>query len=148
MKRILAFAPILTVGLLFILQCGDNGNKPTAPAGSITYRRTDHYPCRHDQGKSKETTACAYLKTASFDGSSLALTIHFEANCCPSFVNTINVTDRTIEIAVADTLHECRCTCPYEDDFVFSCPTQGNVTVRFQTENGSCAFDTLIALRR
>jgi hypothetical protein len=148
MKRILPLAPILALGLLVLLQCGDDGDGPTTPSGSITYLRTDHYGCGGPSGKSRDTTDCAFLTASSYDGSNLALTVHFRANCCPAFVSTVKVTDRSVEIALEDTLRGCRCTCAYEDDFVFSCPSPGDLAVKFQAGSETCAFDTLISVQR
>ena len=146
MKRILPLATILALGLLVLLQCGDDN--PTTPSGPITYLRTDHHPCQDSSGESRDTTGCAFLRSSSYDGSSLALKIRFRANCCPAFVHTVKVTDRSLEIALEDTLQGCRCTCVYEDDFVFSCPSPGDVAVTFQAGGETCAFDTLISVRR
>jgi hypothetical protein len=147
MKKLLASAPLLALGLLVLLQCGGDGDKPTTTSGPVTYLRTDHYACGGTSGKSRDTTDCAFLKASSYDGSNLALTIHFRANCCPAFVSVINVTDRSVEIALEDTLQGCRCTCAYEDDFVFSCPSPGDLAVTFQAGSETCAFDTLISVR-
>jgi hypothetical protein len=146
MKRILPLATILALGLLVVLQCGDDN--PTAPPGAITYLRIDEHGCRGLLCDPQDTTDCAFLKASSYDGSNLALTIHFRANSCPAFVRTVKVTDRSLDIALEDTLHNCRCTCTYEDDFVFSCPSPGDVAVTFQAGDETCAFDTLISVRR
>ena len=148
MKRILAVASILALGLPALLQCRGDGGKPTTSLGPITFQRTDHHPCADTPDSSRDTTNCSFLKSASYDGSHLTLTIHFQANCCPAFVNTVKVTGRSVEIALEDTLHACRCTCTYEDDFVFSCPSPGDLAVKFEAGSETCALDTLISLQR
>ena len=149
MKRNLAFFPILALCLLVVLQCGDDDGPATnTPSGPITYLRVDHHGCSGLPAKSEDGSACAFLKASAYDGSNLALTVHFVANCCPGFVSAVTVTDRLVEIALADTIAGCRCICSYEDDFVFTCPATGDLQVRVRLEDSTCEFDTLIAVQR
>jgi hypothetical protein len=147
MKRFPSFKIVVALGLVLLLQVGCHGHKTTAPSDPVSYLRTDHYACRAAADRSPDTTACAYLKAASYDGSHLKLTIRFRANCCPAFVNTVKVVDRSVEIALADTLAGCRCDCTYEDDFIFSCMSPGALALKFQAGGETCAFDTLISVR-
>ncbi len=149
MKKNLAFVPILALCLLAVLQCGDDDKTTNTPSGPISFLRADHHACVNGgDGKAADSSACAYLKDSSWDGSQLKLTIHFTGNCCADFVDDVTVTDRLVEISLVDTAEPCRCICPYEDDFVFACPAPGDLRVKFQLTDEACAFDTTITVRR
>ena len=80
----------------------------------------------------------------------LRVSIQFESNCCPGFVAEALHDGETIRIAVDDTLHGCRCLCPYVDDFVIPWTESGRVRLSFRSTSGggACAsgLDTLLTI--
>jgi len=87
-----------------------------------------------------------YLTDHTIEGDGLTLTIHYEANCCPAFVNSIKLRDETVEIQIDDTLHGCRCICDYENDFTFSYSGTGTLHLLFGWFNEPFSLDTTIVV--
>lgn len=93
----------------------------------------------------------AYIRGYSYNGDTLALDIHFEANCCPAFVEKVDFLNKGISIEVGDTLYNCRCICPYNNTFRFLWCESGEIEIIFKSTGWRrstpiCSFDTLIVL--
>ncbi|NQT25141.1 hypothetical protein HQ585_07295 [candidate division KSB1 bacterium] len=87
-----------------------------------------------------------YLVGHTIEGNDLTLTIHYEANCCPAFVDSIRLMDQTVEILIDDTLQGCRCICDYENDFAFNYSGSGALHLLFGWFNEPFSLDTTIVL--
>lgn len=83
----------------------------------------------------------------TIDGNFLTLTIYYEANCCPAFVDSIRILDQTVEILIDDTLRGCRCICPCENDFNFIYSGSGALRILFGWFDEPFSLDTTIMIQ-
>ncbi len=107
----------------FILFCDVNKDplKSEQPAdASVQYSEFTDYGCHGNElNLDKALNSGTYLKNYFFNKDTLTLRIHYSANCCPEFVDSVTVSGNVVEIALADTLNGCRCICDYDNDFSF-----------------------------
>lgn len=94
---------------------------------------------------------CAYLTNYTYINDTLKLKIHFEANCCPGFKDSIVISHNILSITLNDTLYGCKCMCPFENEFAFLYRDKNDVTIRFIStavphSTFICAMDTTIIL--
>ena len=105
---------------------------------------TDH-GCQSQSGLYKMNSAYdAYLAKHRLIGDTLTLTIHYWANCCPAFVDSVSIHDDTIDICIDDTLAVCDCICEYDNTFIFLFSETGTLRVRFGWIGTLFELDTLI----
>jgi hypothetical protein len=81
----------------------------------------------------------------------VGLSIKFAANCCPGFATVGSAEGNLVEIDVVDTLAACRCTCMFEDAFIFDWPRPGRLGISFRFYSPSPAYvgrlDTTLTLQ-
>ena len=104
------------VPAIFLFACS-NGNSPSTDQASTdnVFIKSVHNGC----GRLQKTNSDSYLADHYYDKDTLVLVIGFTANCCPAFVDSVDVSAGSIKIFVQDTLAGCHCLCPYTDDFKF-----------------------------
>ena len=93
---------------------------------------TDNGCHGNESGLDKALDTGTYLQNYFFNKDTLTLRIHYSANCCPGFVDSVAVNDNVVEIALADTLHGCRCICDYDNDFSFLYTNEGELRLIFK----------------
>lgn len=130
---------------------GEDNPSPTPEGTGITYLQHENRGCT---GTTRDEYGCpggAYLRSIESIGDTLFLTIHFEANCCPEFVESTSADGGILHIDVKDTLSACRCICDYENVFSFLFQEGGEMRIEFVSRGGRpeycvSAFDTLVTL--
>lgn len=110
-----------------------------------------NHGCMGRGDSARQADSGCFLTAATLHEDTLALSIHFGANCCPAFVESTEVSRQAIFITLADTLYGCRCMCEYDNGFLFLWPRRGHLAIHFRTSvppshGGACGFDTLISL--
>jgi hypothetical protein len=138
-------------GLAFAGCAGKDNPTPIPDGTQITFLQHENRGCT---GTTREEYGCpggAYLRSIESIGDTLFLTIHFEANCCPEFIETTSSDDGILHIDVQDTLSACRCICDYENRFSFLYDGGGEMRIEFVSRGGDpsycvSAFDTLVTL--
>ena len=138
-------------GLTFAGCAGSDNPAPIPDWTRLTYLQHENRGCT---GPTRDGYGCpggAYLRSIESVGDTLFLTIHFEANCCPGFIETTSEDGGILHIDVLDTLSACRCVCAYENRFSFLCDGGGELRVKFVSRGGDpiycvSAFDTLVTL--
>jgi hypothetical protein len=87
----------------------------------------------------------------SYEDGKVALSIKFAANCCPGFATVGSAKGKVVEIVVVDTLAACRCTCMFEDAFIFEWPRPVWLGISFRFYSTSPSYvgrlDTTLTLR-
>jgi len=148
-RRMVVLVVILGLAVLAIA-CESDG--PSRPTGEFPYliAHIDR-GCVPGTEAATPSLAGAYLTAFSVDGDTLSLDVHFQANCCPGFVEDVAFEPSLISIDVGDTLYGCRCICDYDNTFRLRWPDPGPVGIHFASRRyGSpsaiCSFDTLIVL--
>lgn len=132
--------------------CADDNNPAPVPDGlKISFLRQVDHGCVGTRDTEYDCPGTAYLGSVESVGDTLILTIHFEANCCPEFVENTSVTDGVLHIDVHDTLSACRCNCEFENEFSFLSKERGELAIEFVSWGGRpeycmSAFDTLVTL--
>ena len=117
----------------------------------IEFLRFIDYGCASTNGLEKPLQDDYYLKGYRLNKDTLTLTIHFPANCCPTFTDNITVTDNNVNVTLADTNPGCYCICEYNNDFTFLY-TGGNTIhlifrfMDFGDDGYTTRIDTLIVL--
>jgi hypothetical protein len=136
---------------LALVGCEDDGSP--CPCGGLTVELLDHLNrgCARAGDTTLQCDGRAAVNGFDYRGDTLTLDIHFEANCCPAFTEEVSLTDRTLSISVVDTLHGCRCTCPYDNLFTFLLSGGDELRILFTSSTapgGACAsgLDTVITL--
>ncbi len=113
-------------------------------------RHVDHKCLAGAESFDKGGLLDCYLADYSLQEDTLALLIHFGANCCPKFVEDVGFGSGTIDIELTDVFEGCDCYCEFENEFIFYLPEPSDVTINFvnagSTGGTICEFDTLIAL--
>jgi len=72
-----------------------------------------------------------YVKGFTYHNDTLALEIHYIANCCPDFADNVTITGNNIEIYLQDKWAGCLCMCEYENLFCFYAPAISQTHVKF-----------------
>ena len=104
-----------------------------AADASVNYLEFTDYGCHgNETSLDKALDSSVYLKSFFFNKDTLNLRIHYSANCCPAFVDSVSVTQNLVEIALADTLRGCRCICDYENDFSFLYTKESELRIIFK----------------
>lgn len=140
------------LGIVFILAaCDSNTSLPESGESASCFLDHINSGCAVEPESAARNYDDAYLRGFCFEGDTLTLDIHFKANCCPEFVEKIDLLSNSISIDVVDTLYNCRCICPYNNKFRFLWENPGEVEISFRSTywSGStpiCSFDTLIVL--
>jgi hypothetical protein len=101
----------------------------------IGYLHFNDYGCSNNEGIFRSAGDSAYLKKFHYHNDTLTLTFHFNANCCPAFIDSIAISGNSVDIALTDTLSGCRCICPFDDDFMFYFRGQGKLNIQFMTKD-------------
>jgi hypothetical protein len=142
-KRILHLAIVLIVVLVWAA-CNRifDVNDQDRPLEYVSF--TDHGCRGHDLGKA-DSSAPYLLKHQTASGI-LTLTVHYSANCCPAFTDSVSIHENTVDITFDDTLRACKCVCEYDNDFAFTYSGSDWVRVRFGGRGGPFELDTLIQL--
>ena len=141
----------LFAAILLFLGCGSDNSTGSHPGSPVLVHQLD-YGCQGHQDSVAFRTGSAWLNGYEFDGDTLTLDIHFEANCCPAFVESALLYEHAIAIEAADTLFGCRCMCDYDNEFLVPWSTPGQVAVSFKSTAPEhdpaliCSFDTLLTL--
>ncbi|MEN8006414.1 MAG: hypothetical protein ABFS42_05330 [Candidatus Krumholzibacteriota bacterium] len=151
MNRNLLLPITIACGLAVFAACGSDVSPPPNEESSPYFIEHINKGCAGDTRSTVETIGDAYLQGYSFAEDTLTLDIHFEANCCPEFVEITEVLMDRISIEVGDTLYGCRCICPYDNQFRFVWDHAGEVEIDFKSTGGSgpaviSAFDTLLVV--
>ncbi len=112
---------------------------------------TDYHCQDESEGLAKNLSSRVYIVNHFMNGDTLTLRIHYEANCCPAFVNETTVSQGNIVIAIADTLRNAKCMCDYENDYKFLYSYKGDLRVIFKWwdinhENLTTYMDTTIVI--
>ncbi|MBN2413923.1 hypothetical protein JXQ31_19775 [candidate division KSB1 bacterium] len=117
----------------------------------IEFLRFINYGCASEKGLEKTLQNDYYLTGYRLNKDTLTLTIHFPANCCPDFSDSIYVSNNNVNITLADKSPGCFCICEYNNDFTFLY-TGGNkihIIFRFMDfgdEGYTTRIDTLVVL--
>lgn len=129
--------------------CGskDSPGRPDPEPGLI-----DHlsYGCQGNPGKAAEDTTS--LIWAEFQADSLVLWIHFTANCCPEFVDSVFVesrldgSDGRVTLVVSDVGDGCHCMCLFEDRFTIHTSLEPPVSLHFEIRRGTDTSATMDAV--
>jgi hypothetical protein len=127
----------------------DTTGVPEGPQGGAFVRHLDRGCSRVEAPENDPGSS--FLRDFSFDGSTLILTIHFVANCCPVFAESCTVESGNIEIDLWEVESQCDCICPFDNDFIFIYKEAGDLRVHFRLlhpPNGFVVseFDTVITL--
>lgn len=130
-----------------------NSRDPVRPEGGTPYL-IEHIDRGCSLGSEVFTSVQggeARLTGYSVFGDTLSLDVHFQANCCPAFVEDVVFGPGSISLDVGDTLYQCRCICSYDNTFRIHWPESGPLAFQFASRQyGSptaiCAFDTLIVI--
>ena len=120
----------------FILYCNVNKD-PVLPEqttdAAVNYLDFTDFGCQGNElNLDKALDSGAFLKNYFVNEDTLTLRIHYPANCCPGFVDSVAVIDNLVEIALADTLKGCRCICDYDNDFSFLYTWDGQLRILFK----------------
>jgi len=132
------FVSFITVMLLCCLLIFCDINKEPLnsdePTGAATkYFEFTDYGCQGNElNLDKATFSKTFLQKYFFNKDTLTLRIHYSANCCPAFVDSVSVTQNLVEIALADTLNGCRCVCDFDNDFSFLYYDEGELRIIFK----------------
>lgn len=151
MKRFGVFIVLVVCTTGGLMSCSSNDPAKTARRPSYAFLRHVDQGCTSGaESSSGETPYDCYLAGHETRGDTLALLIHFQANCCPDFIEAVAIGQGTIDIELTDGLEGCRCFCDFENEFVFYWPSAGNVAVGFSNKGAAgaviCEFDTVITL--
>jgi hypothetical protein len=109
--------------------------------------------CAGEERDPQRVDVPAFLKGYTYDEGILVLTIRFDANCCPGFCEDVVIDGNEVQIDLADTLSNCRCTCTFENDFSFACSGADELFIRFRAtdepgQSFTSGVDTLLVLSR
>jgi len=130
------YAVLLMLLCCFSFFCNVNKDpvkSEQAADASIYYLEFTDYGCSGNELKlGKAAESGVYLKNYFFNKDTLTLRIHYTANCCPGFVDSVSVTGNEVGIALADTLRGCRCICDYDNDFSFLYNDTGELRIIFK----------------
>ncbi|MBN2413924.1 hypothetical protein JXQ31_19780 [candidate division KSB1 bacterium] len=130
------FSVLSIILCCFVLFCNVNKDpiKSEQPAdASVFYLEFTDFGCQGNElNLDKVMNSDTYLKNYYFKNDTLTLRIHYSANCCPEFVDSVAVKDNVVEIALADTLRGCRCICDYDNDFSFLFSKEGTLRIIFK----------------
>jgi hypothetical protein len=138
---------------LHLSGCSEDARLPGETLESAAYLGHIDHGCAGQDQDLDDCEGTAFLKGFEFHADTLTLTIHFEANCCPEFVEQVVFEGDSIDIEVLDILYECDCICPFENEFAFLYAGTGDLWIHFRSLQGSgdycvAAFDTMITLPR
>lgn len=120
--------------LCLFAACNDDTPAKTEPTPIPAFRHETHGCTR--AAPLDTCLSGAHVLSFAHDADTLRLTIQFESNCCSGFRSQAQSFGDHLEIAVEDTLHACRCLCPYVDDFVVPWTESGALNLSFRSESG------------
>ncbi len=117
----------------------------------IEFLRFTDYGCASEKGLEKPLQNDYYLKGYRLNKDTLTLTVHFPANCCPDFSDSIYVSDNNVNITLADKSPGCYCICEYNNDFSFLYSGGNTIHLVFRfmdfgDEGYTTRIDTLVIL--
>lgn len=102
------------------------------------------YGCQDTFSFEKTTTKLPFLSGYRQNGDTLILSIRYEVNCCPAFVDSVSIDDHTVDITIADTLGICDCICVFDNPFAFLSPQGDTLSVRFGWKGRPFELDTIL----
>ena len=135
------YTPFYLFAILFSLinVCDYNGpvNGP-----EINYIGFDHSDCLNgENGLLKSAATC--LQNWRYDNDILTLYLHYTANCCPDFKDSVAMDYERIDLYLYDKISACDCYCEYNADFSFVYPSPGKTRVLFHfKETNSIEYTT------
>ena len=150
MRRWVSLAAVAVI--LGALACSDSDdNNTVGPEQELDFIEHIVHGCAGEEEPPRSIDIAAFVKGYTLTDGFLTLTIGFTANCCPGFRESVMITGNHVQIDLADTLAECRCTCDFENDFTFACSGFDELNIRFQaTDTPAQSFvsqlDTLLVL--
>ncbi len=138
----------LFIVLIFLLISCDDEDLSNQQNKYIEFRDYECIPTNNVSYLNEENTISsdylAYLKSYYYNQDTLKLTIHFWANCCPAFSDSVLISEQRIDIFLRDTLRGCRCICPYDNDFIFLYRQKGALRILFYVANSDNSFTTAV----
>lgn len=126
MKPVIAFVIIALIS--FVICCSSEDGPTENINSSNQLAGVNHLGCK---GLMKVDDEYDYLKSFFVYKDTLYLKIHFTANCCPEFIDSVYFEPGLIQVFSNDILHECRCFCPYEDEYKVIYPFSGMTKIEF-----------------
>lgn len=143
--------PFIILFLILTLLTGETGCKkkstePEEPSFHMEYAGLTNNGCLGLDTPARVPNRNPYLVNHIIQDDLLTLTIHYEANCCPAFIDSIRLMDQTVEILIKDTLNGCRCLCDYENGFAFIYSGSGTLHLLFGWFEEPFSLDTTIVL--
>jgi hypothetical protein len=142
-----SFSVFLTTALLIAgAGCKKKSTEPVDTSLQLEYVGLTDNGCLGHDAPARAPDHESHLVDHTIEGDLLTLTIHYEANCCPAFVDSIRLANQTVEIFIEDTLHGCRCLCDYENDFAFNYSGSGTLHLLFGWFDEPFSLDTTIVL--
>lgn len=153
MSRFILGGMLAAAMSLCVSGCSEDSCSPCETLELVGYLGHIDHGCAGQDQNPADCEGVAFLKGFELRADTLILTIHFEANCCPKFVEQVVFEADSIDIEVLDTLYECDCICPYENEFSFLYGRTADLWIHFRSLSASgehcvAAFDTMIALPR
>ena len=136
----------LLVLLLSWAGCEKKSTDPVDTSLRLQYVGLSDHGCVQLEEPAMAPSRTPYLAYHTVEGDDLTLTIHYEANCCPAFVDSIRLMDQTVEILIEDTLQGCLCICDFENDFAFTYSGSGTLHLLFGWFDEPFSLDTTIVM--
>ena len=110
----------------------------------IEYLLFNDSGCTGSSKRSQSLSDETYLAGYRLFNDTLTVTIHYQANCCPAFIDSVSIDGNRIDIQIDDTLNGCRCLCEYENEFKFLYNESGRLYLRFGWMGQPFELDTVI----
>lgn len=139
------FAAVL-MALAALTGCEKESTSPDESLLQLHYVGFSNYGCGGILRPARSQYNDPYLDRHVIEDDRLTLTIVYSANCCPAFVDSVRILDRTVGIQISDTLRGCRCVCGYENDFEFEYSGSGRLRILFGWLTQPFSLDTTIVL--
>jgi hypothetical protein len=144
----------LIFSIIFFLIIGCDGTEPLTNENLLqtNYLGFTNSGCIQSKYSNPQQN-CAYLSNYTYKSDTLKLKIHFEANCCPSFMDSTFIDQNILNITLHDTLYRCACICSYENEFIFFYYDKNDVIIKFKSTarphgTSICSMDTTITLSK
>jgi hypothetical protein len=147
---------LIALAILAIVFCERNKSVPQSPSDSqnaeLVYLFFQDHGCAAVSAKSLNLFDSPRLLRHEMDEDTLTLTFYFWANCCPVFQDSVSIASDCVSIFLTELEQGCWCTCPFENDFVFTWNQEEQLHIRFLAET-SCyeddpaTVDTIIVIR-
>jgi len=118
---------------LALSACNEDQLGPAAQPTNLSFLGHLDHGCARQGESTFDCFGEAYLVGLDAPSDTVTLLVRFLANCCPEFTESVRYDEGFLSIDVVDTLYNCRCICPYENEFQFVCEGSGQVRIEFQS---------------